>query len=78
MNTEKAAVLLGWSAQAIESARKMDKPFVVVSFEDFEPYAKENDIPFVAWDFNQWGDQSNSLILREKLAPFNPNVAIPL
>ncbi|MDG5767611.1 ATP-grasp domain-containing protein [Balneolales bacterium ANBcel1] len=78
MNTNKAVVLLGWSAQAIESAQKLDKPYVVVSFEEFEPYAKENGIPFVAWDFNQWGDQSNSLILREKLAPFNPNVAIPL
>ena len=78
MNNEKAAVLLGWSALAIESAKKMDKPYVVVSFEDFEPYAKENGIPFVAWDFNQWGDQSNSLILRDKLAPFNPGVAIPL
>ncbi len=78
MNTDNSVVLLGWSAHAIESAQKMDRPFVVVSFEDFEQYAKENNIPFVSWDFNQWGDKSNSLILREKLSPFNPNVAIPL
>jgi len=78
MNTDKAVVLLGWSALAIESAQKLKKPYVVVSFEDFEPYAKEHNIPFVSWDFNEWGDQSNALILKEKLEPYNPNVAIPL
>lgn len=78
MSTEKAIVLLGWSAQAIESVQKMDRPYVVVSFEDFEPFAKEKEIPFVSWDFNKWDDQSNSLILKEKLDPFNPGVAVPL
>jgi len=67
MSTDNAVVLLGWSAQAIESAQKMNRPYVVVSFEDFEPYAKDKNIPFVSWDFNQWDDQSNTLILKEKL-----------
>lgn len=78
MKTEKAVVLLGWSTQAIESAQKLNRPFVVVSFEDFEPYAKENGIPFVSWNFNEWGDQANALILNEKLKSYNPSVAIPL
>lgn len=70
--------LLGWSLPVIESARKLGKPFVVVSFDGFQGYAAENDIPFVPWDFNSWGDQSNSLLLKEKLDAFGADVAIPL
>ena len=48
-----ATALLGWSLPAIEAAQKLGNPFVVVSFADFETYAKEHNIPFVAWDFNR-------------------------
>lgn len=78
MSTPKTTALLGWSAQAIESAKKLDKPYVVVSFADFEPYAKENDIPFVSWDFNNWDYSQNSLQLKQLLDEFNVDVAVPL
>ncbi|MBL3657108.1 ATP-grasp domain-containing protein [Fulvivirga sediminis] len=70
--------LMGWSLPVIESMQKINKPFVVVSFPDFENYAKENNIPFVPYQLNEWSDSSNSLDLAEKLKPFNVDVAVPL
>ncbi len=70
--------LIGWSLPVIESMQKIDKPFVVVSFPDFEPYAKENNIPFVSYQLDEWSDSSNSLDLLEKLKPHNVDVAVPL
>jgi hypothetical protein len=70
--------LLGWSLPAIESAQKMQRPFVVVSFPEFEAYASEHGIPFVSWNFNEWNEESNSLQLRELLDPFGTDLAIPL
>ncbi len=70
--------LLGWSLQVIESARKLGRPYVVVSFPDFESYAREHDIPFVPWNFNEWSDQSNSLLLAERLREYDVDVAVPL
>ena len=70
--------LMGWSLPVIESMQKLNKPFVVVSFSDFEPYAKENNIPFVAYKFDEWSDTSNSIDLAEKLKPYNVDVAVPL
>lgn len=70
--------LLGWSLPAIESMQKLNRPFVVVSFTDFEEYAAQHDIPFVAWNFNDWSEKSNSLQLRELLEPFDVEVSIPL
>ncbi len=74
----KCFALLGWSLQVIESMQKVNKPFVVVSFPDFEDYAKENDIPFVSYQFDEWSDTSNSLDLKEKLKPYEVDVAVPL
>lgn len=70
--------LIGWSLPVIESMKKTNKPFVVVSFPDFEPYAKENDIPFVSYQLDEWSDSSNSLDLVEKLKAYNVDVAVPL
>lgn len=70
--------LLGWSLPVIESMQKSNKPYVVVSFPDFEPYAKENNIPFVPYQLDEWSDSSNSLDLFEKLKAFNADVAVPL
>lgn len=74
----KCFALMGWSLQVIESMDKSGKPYVVVSFPEFEDYAKQNNIPFVSWNFKEWNDQSNSLLLAEKLKPFNVDVAVPL
>lgn len=74
----KCFALLGWSLPVIESLQKSGLPYVVVSFPDFEPYAKEHDIPFVPYELDKWGDQSNSLHLVELLKPYNADVAVPL
>ncbi len=70
--------LLGWSLPVIESMQRANKPFVVVSFPDFEPYAKENNIPFVPYQLDEWSDTSNSLDLAERLSAYNADVAVPL
>lgn len=70
--------LIGWSLPVIESMQKANLPYVVVSFPDFEPYAKENNIPFVPYQLKDWGDNVNSLDLAEKLKPFGVTVAVPL
>ncbi|MDX1666167.1 MAG: hypothetical protein R3350_03010 [Saprospiraceae bacterium] len=70
--------LLGWSLPVIESMQKADIPFVVVSFPDFEPYAKEHNIPFVGYRLDEWGSHSNSLALAELLRAWNADVAVPL
>lgn len=74
----KCFALIGWSLPVIESVKKAGLPYVVVSLPDFESYAKENDIPFVPYQLDTWGDQSNSLDLYEKLKAFDANVAVPL
>ncbi len=70
--------LMGWSLPVIESMKKSGLPFVVVSFPDFEPYAKEHDIPFVPYELKDWGDNVNSLDLAQRLSAFGANVAVPL
>jgi hypothetical protein len=74
----KCFALLGWSLPVIESMQRSGLPFVVVSFPDFTSYAKENDIPFVPFPLDKWGDQANSLNLAELLSPYNVDVAVPL
>jgi len=70
--------LIGWSLPVIESMQKSEKPFVVVSFPDFESYAKEHNIPFVPFHLDEWGSHSNSLGLAELLKPHGVDVAVPL
>ncbi|MGB3183800.1 MAG: ATP-grasp domain-containing protein [Cyclobacteriaceae bacterium] len=77
-NSSTCFALMGWSLPVIESLQRLGKPFVVVSFPDFEPYARENNIPFVSWSFDKWNDESNSLVLAEMLAQHNATVAVPL
>ncbi|MEP2773002.1 MAG: carboxylate--amine ligase [Fulvivirga sp.] len=74
----KCFALMGWSLPVIESMQKLNKPFVVVSFPDFEEYARDNNIPFVSYQFNEWSDTSNAIDLAEKLKPFDADVAVPL
>lgn len=74
----KCFALMGWSLPVIESMQKLGKPFVVVSIPIFESYAEEHNIPFVAYQFDEWSDSSNSLDLYEKLKPYGADVAVPL
>ena len=70
--------LMGWSLPVIESMQKNNFPYVVVSFPDFEQYAKENNIPFVPYQLDEWSDTSNSLDLHQKLQAYGVDVAVPL
>lgn len=70
--------LMGWSLPVIESMQKAGLPYVVVSFPDFESYAKEHSIPFVGYRLDEFGSHSNSLALAELLRPYNVDVAVPL
>ncbi|MFZ0370969.1 MAG: carboxylate--amine ligase [Halobacillus sp.] len=45
--------LIGWSVPSIEAMQQMEKPYIVVSHEDFKPYAEQHNIPFFAWDFGK-------------------------
>lgn len=74
----KCFALMGWSMPVIESMKKTDEKFVVVSFPDFESYAKENDIPFVSYQLDEWSDSSNALDLKKKLDEYDCDVAVPL
>lgn len=74
----KCFALLGWSLQVIESMQKTGKPYVVVSYPDFEEFAKEKDIAFVPYQFDEWSDSSNSLDLAQKLEAYDVDVAVPL
>ncbi len=70
--------LLGWSLPVIESMQKAGKPFVVVSFPEFEPYAKEHNIPFVGFSLDEFGSHSNSKGLATLLESYQVDVAVPL
>lgn len=70
--------LMGWSLPVIESMQRAKQPFVVVSFPEFEPYAKEHHIPFVGYQLDEWGSHSNSLALAELLRAWEVDVAVPL
>lgn len=74
----KCFALMGWSEPAIESANKLGLPYVVVSFPEFEDFANQSNIPFIPWNFKEWNDYNNSIMLAEKLKPFNADVAVPL
>ncbi|MFD1862689.1 ATP-grasp domain-containing protein [Planococcus chinensis] len=68
--------ILGWSLPAIEAIDKLDRPFVVVGPPDFEGFAKENGINFVAWDFERLNEGSDELY--EKLQAMDTKVAVPI
>jgi len=74
----KCFALMGWSLPVIESVQKAALPYVVVSFPDFENYAKEHNIPFVGFKLDRFGSNTNSIGLAEKLKPYNVDVAVPL
>ncbi|AQQ53540.1 ATP-grasp domain-containing protein [Planococcus lenghuensis] len=73
---QKLTAILGWSLQAIEAADKLGRPFVVVSTPEFQTFADENDITFVAWDFDRLNEGSDELY--EKLKALNTGVAVPI
>jgi hypothetical protein len=76
-NPEKGYVaLLGWSLGAIEALENFDRRYVVVAPDWAEEYAREHDIPFIAWNFERLNDRS--MEIAETLKKEGVDVAIPL
>src|SRR5699024_8213284 len=79
---KKTIALIGWSIPSIEAADKLQKPFVVVSFPEFEKYAKKHDISFISYTFEkditykEMYEQSKALA--KQLADIHVDSAIPL
>lgn len=73
---EKTTALLGWSLQAIEAIDKLNRPYVVVGPPEFKPFADNNGILFVPWQFNVPIEHSAELY--EQLKELNTKVAIPI
>ncbi len=76
-NPDKGYIaLLGWHLGAIDALDRFDRRYVVVAPDWAEDYAKENDIPFVPWNFERLNDRS--MEIAETLKDMGVDVSIPL
>ncbi|HKL46003.1 MAG TPA: carboxylate--amine ligase [Roseovarius sp.] len=76
-NPEKGYVaILGWSPNAIDAIDRFDRRYVIVAPPWAEEYAKANDIPFIAWDFDRLNERSHEIA--HMLKDEGCDVAIPL
>ncbi|KNX40269.1 hypothetical protein ROTO_32050 [Roseovarius tolerans] len=76
-NPDKGYVaILGWSLNAIDAIDRFDRRYVIVAPSWAEDYAKANDIPFIAWDFDRLNERSHEIaqILKDE----GCDVAVPL
>lgn len=76
-NPDKGYVaILGWSLNAIDAIDRFDRRYVIVAPSWAEDYARANDIPFIAWDFDRLNERSHEIaqILKDE----GCDVAIPL
>jgi hypothetical protein len=76
-NPEKGYVaLFGWSLRAIEAIDRFDRRYIVVAPKWAEDYARQNDIPFIRWEFERVNDRSYELF--EMLKAEGVDAAVPL
>lgn len=76
-NPDKGYVaILGWSLNAINAIENFDRRYIVIAPQWAEDYARENDIPFIAWNFERLNERS--MEIAEKLKEEGVDVAIPL
>lgn len=68
--------LLGWSLNAIEAIDRFDRRYIVVAPDWAKQYAEDNDIPFMAWNFDRLNERS--MELGETLKEMGVDVAVPL
>ncbi|WP_149359557.1 ATP-grasp domain-containing protein [Lolliginicoccus suaedae] len=68
--------ILGWTLNAIDALDRFDRRYVVVAPEWAEDYARQNDIPFVPWNFERLNDRS--MEIAQTLKEMGVDVAIPL
>lgn len=75
-NQGQVTAILGWSLPAIEAVDKLNRPYVVVGPPDFQGFADENDINFIAWDFDRLNEGSEELY--QRLKDMDTKVAVPI
>ncbi|MCZ0812143.1 MAG: ATP-grasp domain-containing protein [Pseudomonadota bacterium] len=76
-NPDKGYVaILGWSPNAIDAIDRFDRRYVIVAPPWAEDYARANDIPFIAWDFDRLNERSHEIA--HMLKDEGCDVAIPL
>ncbi|MFD1030814.1 ATP-grasp domain-containing protein [Metaplanococcus flavidus] len=75
-NQGQLTAILGWSLPAIEAVDKLNRPYVVVGPPDFQGFADENDINFIAWDFDRLNEGSEELY--QRLKEMDTKVAVPI
>lgn len=76
-NPHKSYVaMLGWSLRAIEAIDRFDRDYVVVGPKWAEDHAKQNDVPYVRWEFERINDRSTELF--ETLNEMGVDLAVPL
>lgn len=76
-NLDKGYVaLLGWSLNAVEALDRFNRRYVVVAPDWAEQYCRDNDIPYLPWDFERLNDRS--MEIAETLQKAGVDVAIPL
>ncbi len=68
--------LLGWSLNAVEALEQFDRRYVVVAPPWAEDFCRENEIPFIPWDFERLNERS--VEIAEVLKDMGVNVTIPL
>ncbi len=76
-NPDKGYIaLLGWSLNAIKAMDDFDRRYVVIAPAWAEDYARENNIPYIRWDFERLNERS--LEIAEILKKEGVDVAVPL
>jgi hypothetical protein len=76
-NPDKGYIaILGWSLNAIDAIDRFDRRYVIVAPEWAEEYAKENDIPFISWNFERINERSFEIA--QRLKDEGVDVAVPL
>lgn len=76
-NPDKGYVaILGWSPNAIDAIDRFDRRYVIVAPPWAKDYARANDIPFIAWDFDRLNERSHEIA--HMLKDEGCDVAIPL
>lgn len=76
-NPDKGYIaILGWSLNAIDAIDRFDRRYIVIAPEWAEDYARENNIPFISWNFERLNERS--MEIAERLKAEGVDVAIPL
>lgn len=68
--------LLGMSLHAVDAMERWNRKYVIVADKSWEPYARENDIPFMPWNFERLNEVSAQLY--EDLKALGVELAVPL